>query len=126
MGKALSIGFRIGLVAALAALTASTARAQETAEFRFTPELPRFREASPLRIERDGGSLRLGGAWQLNVGRDSFHPTDTLRMRYEDAYVEHRLTDRLAFEFGATRFKHREQERVFRDVTYGARFRIAF
>ncbi len=123
MGKALCIAVAL---AAYATLAASSSRAQETEEFRFVPELPHFSQDGPLRIERNGGSLQLGGDWRVNVESVSFRPTDTMRMRYEDLYFERRLTDRLVFEVGATRFKHREQERAFRDITYVARWRFAF
>jgi hypothetical protein len=123
MGKALLIGLAL---VACATLAASSSRAQEMEEFRFVPELPRFSQDGPFRIERNGGALRLGDDWQVNAHSVSFRPTDTMRIRYEDVYVERRLTDRLVFEVGATRFKHREQERAFRDVTYAVRFRFAF
>ena len=123
MGKALLIGL---MLAACATLGASSSRAQEMEEFQFAPELPRFSQDGPLRIERNGGSLQLGEDWQVNVDSVSFRPTDTMRMRYEDLYIERRLSERLVFEVGATRFKHREQERAFRDVTYAVRFRFAF
>ncbi len=122
MGKALYIGAALALCLAV---SASASRAQET-EFRFVPELPRFANTSPLRIERSGGSLLLGNNWRLNAGSESFRRTDTMRTRYEDLYFERELSDRVAFQVGATRFKHREHERAFRDVTYAVRWRVTF
>lgn len=123
MVKALCIP---GTIALCLLVSASSARAQETQEFRFVPELPRFQQASPLRIDRASGTLRLGNGWQLAASRESFRPTDTMRMRYEDLYFERALTDRVTFQVGATRFKHREHERSYRDVTYAVRWTVAF
>lgn len=123
MGKALLIDI---VLAGCAALAASSSRAQEAQEFRFIPELPRYEPEALLSLERNGGSLRLGGDWEMNVDSVSFRPTDSVRIRYEDAYLERRLSERLVFQVGATRYKHREREVSFRDVTYGVRWRLAF
>lgn len=123
MGKALCIGL---VLAGCAALSTSTAHAQEREDFRFVPELPSFSQDGPLTLEQNGGTLRLSERWQLSAESASFRPTETVRARYEDLYFEHRLSDRTSFLVGASRFKYREHERSYRDVTYGVRWRFAF